>query len=472
MSLLTEFTASLLPDERERLRTIPVRGKQASILTAVLKDPTDESGVRKAASDFGMSPSHLHATQSMLLSRAYETIVPAGGIDLLQFLRVRGLEAHFKRELNEQERLMSGEEVSAEARHEFYLRVLNILFAFTSAGHDQKLQSGILLLFKKTIVRPHPDDELHIRICDALGETMHLLGNPRRSDPGERTAALLRRLTALREELGESDHHLARYHLAYAFAVYYAILDTNPLHSETYVQTLSDELAHLPEVIRRDELPKAMLRKASLHFMNGQYANALEIYQSQYGEHGIGLYRMYGFHRDWFVRCALVEREFTIAREIIDTSYSPFFHLGNSPVATAGRMHETTMHVLTRNLTDARRSLKKAFSINTGDLFVFSLEMNLRFLEIVLEILSGSEPEYVSQLISRSIKYLSRKGVTLKSGNEAILFYALRDINDGNTESEFARIIERDGFSPNPPFVHFFEMVKKEKARRTRRASK
>ncbi|HYM35232.1 MAG TPA: hypothetical protein VET48_07520, partial [Steroidobacteraceae bacterium] len=222
MSLFTEFVSTLLPDERNVLAELPVRGKQSAILHAVVKNPLNDEHLRKEMAKLKVSPAYLHSVQSALLRRAYDLFVPSGGIDLLLFLRIRGLDVHFKHELNTQERALEAHNASLEERHEFYLRLLNLLFAVSTLRFEPKLILAVLSLYERTIVIPHPDDKLHIRICKALAEVVSTSGSPTRIDRTPRRKDVLERLTALKDELGESDHHLARYHIDYAFAVYYA----------------------------------------------------------------------------------------------------------------------------------------------------------------------------------------------------------------------------------------------------------
>lgn len=472
MSLLTEFVSALAPAKRADLCNIPLRGKQAAILRAIVHDPHNPKHLEAEARKLSISTSHLYAIQSTLLERCYEFVVPAGGFELLTFLRVRGLDAHFRHELHAFEKRIHASTLTKAEQHDFYQRLLYLLISTTTGKFERKYFSAVVAMFHRTIVHPHPDDTIHVRILEALGDTIELLSHPTRDRLEGRASKLLRRLIELRDELGSSDLHFARYNLAYAFVLHYVALEPDPRELGVYQKQLLEEIRYLPETIQSVERPKLALREAGAAFTRREFDEALRLYQEQYDLHGIDLYRLYAYHLDRFIRVALYKRKYTQAEQLIHEGLTPIELSTKSAVGTVGLLHETILHLLQGDAASARESLRRAIRRNSGAIHAFSIDVQLRLLEVLIEMTLGADRDYVQTLITRSIKHLSRKGLTLKTGEaEVTMLYALKDILDGVHDSAFVTAFFEDGSPSQPVYVILLEDIIKAKARRGRRAS-
>ncbi len=166
-----------------------------------------------------------------------------------------------------------------------------------------------------------------------------------------------------------------------------------------------------------------------------------------------------------FVRSALALKKYEVVNELLNFGYKPFSLSGNNPIATCGAIYQTQAALLQHNLLSARTELHSGFSRNKASQFVFALDLQLRFLEIIIEIKEQKPEKYILQLITRGIKHAHRKGMTIAGGGgEVQIFYVLRDILTGNIKSE--TITEYLSTITVHPSMH--EIVKdliKEKAR-------
>ena len=436
MSVLSEFVGTLLPPERAVLSQLGLRGKQREILKIIIEDPNDEKKIECKARELEMTSSHLYSTLSMLLQRAYRAFVPEGGVRLLLFLQGHGLPSHFKKELQQQEAELKKNKVCKEQLHQFYLRVLHILAGTTIMRFDRRVYQGVLQLYLRTNPDPQPADLIHGEICEVMGALLIAVVNPTRHDPTLAKQEIFEKLQDCAHRLQPYKHPLAQYHLAYTLFIYYSAFAPDPSKISELIETLSTQIYLLPESIRVDELPKLGLRLASYEFTLGNVKKAYKLYHQQYKSQGLEFFRPYGFHLDRFVRSAIVLKQFDVLDDLLQSGYTPTYSVGNNPIATSGAIYKAQAALLKNDLITARAELYHGFDRNKASQFVFALDLQLRFLEIIIEMKENKPEKYIVQLITRGIKHVHRKGMTIQSGGDVQLFYVLRDILTGNPKSE------------------------------------
>ncbi len=464
MSVLSEFVATLLPPERAVLSQLAVRGKQRDILKVILEDPDDKPKLERKARELEMTPSHLYSTLSMLLQRAYLAFVPEGGVRLLLFLQEHGLPSHFKKELYQQEAELKKNKISKEQQHEFYLRVLHILTATTTLRFDRRLYHGVLQLYIRMNPDPQPADLIHSQICEVLGDLLVAIVNPTRLDPTLAKEEIFEKLQYLSDQLKPYKHPIAQYHLAYTLFIYYSAFAPDPSKIAGVIETLSSQVHLLPESIRVDELPKLELRLASYEFSLGNVKKAYTLYHQQYKSQGMEFFRLYGFHLDRFVRSAVSLKKFDVLNELLLFGYTPYYMAGNNPIAASGAIYQTQAALLNNDLLTARTTLSQGYDRNKASQFVFALDLQLRFLEIILEMKANKPEKYILLLITRGIKHAHRKGMTKQSGGDVQLFYVLRDILTGTPKSEMVNEYLAT-LTPHPAVQEIVKDLIKEKAR-------
>ena len=355
---------------------------------------------------------------------------------LLLFLQGHGLPSHFKKELQQQEAEFEKNNACAEERHQFYLRVLHILVSTTISKFDRRVYHGVLLLYMRSNSNPQPADAIHIEICKLLGELLIALLNPTRHDPTVVKKEMLEKLEALSIQLKPYHHPVAHYYLTYTFFIYYTGFAQSPSKLGEIIGTLSHEIHLLPESIRLDELPKLGLRLASHQFSLGNVKKSYTLYHQQYKSEGVVFFRPYAFHLDRFVRAALALKKFEVFDELRQVGYTPIYSVGNNPIATSGAIYQAQAALLKGDLITARAELHLGFDRNKASHFVFALDLQLRFLEIIIEMKEQKPEKYILLLITRGIKHVHRKGMTIQNGGDVQLFYVLRDILTGNPKSE------------------------------------
>lgn len=464
MSLLSEFVATLLPRERAVLSRLGLRGKQREILKIIIEDPNDEKKLENKARELEMTSSHLYSTLSMLLQRAYRAFVPEEGVRLLLFLQGHGLPLHFKKKLHQQEAELKKNKVSKEQQHEFYLRVLHILAGTTIMRFDRRVYHSVLQLYMRTNANPQPADLIHAEICEVIGDLLIALVNPTRHNPTLAKREILEKLQDFAKRLKPYKHPIAQYHLAYTLFIYYSAFALDPSKLGELIETLSTQIYLLPESIRVDELPKLGLRLASYEFSRGNFKKAYKLYHQQYKSQGLEFFRPYGFHLDRFVRTAVALKKFDVLNDLLQGGYTPIYSGGNNPIGTSGAIYQTQAALLKNDLIAARTELHSGFYRNKGSQFVFALDLQLRFLEIIIEMKEKKPEKYILQWITRGIKHVHRKGMTIQSGGDVQLFYVLRDILTGNQKSEAVNEY-LSTISVHPAVQEILKDLIKEKAR-------
>lgn len=472
MSLLTELVSAISEDERKELAAIPVRGKQATILHAILDHPGSEEPMRAAAVNLNMTASHLYAVQSKLLERCYETLAPGGGFDLLGMLVARGLDVHYRKALHTLEQAIQREDVSEYERHDFYTRLLHLMISTSSALFSRRAYKAALVLWERTLVSKGPAEELLIEVYELVGSLYAFILDPERKRSPEGDMHWLKQIDCLRERVEAGTSIEALYYLYYAYSMFYVSIVSDPEQLEYYNLKLLELVDKLPSSLSHGERKKLELRGAAVAFVKGDYRTAYERYREQWKLHGIRLFSLYSFHLSRFLRVSIEIREFAMAEEILETGFPAYRHVAPSPIAAAGSMYETLMHLLRHDIEHARRSLRRAQRQNAGAAYGLSVDLFLRFMEVILELFDDNEDEYVEKLVERAIKHMSRRGMNLKTGEDEVYgFYALKDVISGNPDSELVRDFLAHRLHTHPSLGVLLREAIEKKARRSRRAS-
>ncbi len=457
MSLFSEFICTLSHQELQQLQQLPLRGKQAAIFECILSDPTNEKAVERIASEHGMSKSHLHATLSVLLQRSYDHFIPDRGFNLLLFLQIHGLESHLKREFQAQEKQMR-DLATVQELNIFYIRTLHLLIGVTSSKFDTKFFNALLAMCTKTSQFPATETKVTKITCEVLRDVLIVAVNPSREHPKYHRDVLLKQLTETEKLIQPEYHQLSFYHLEYAYSLFYAIINPSPSDFSTHLNLLTTALLALPDYIRADEEPKLEMRRASLAFSQGDLSKAFQLYLNIYLKEGANFFRMYAFHLDRFTRVALAKKELPLVEQLLDNGYGAFANR-LSPLGTSEAIFRTKVALFKNNILQARNELSRAYKLNTGFNYLLSMDLQLRFLEIIIELYNNSSTEYIETLIQRSIKHFHRRGMTLRDGGAITNFYALKELLDGKPTSKLIVQSLTSGFREYPSLAVLLQNV-------------
>jgi hypothetical protein len=442
MSLFAQLLSTLTDSEREVIRELPLRGKQQAILQLYLSTNNPDSAAEHSVAKLGMSDSHLHATLSILLQRCYDALIPERGFELLVFLQTRGLDTHFKREFQAQERYMRQIAKDKEHLQEFYLRTLHLLIGVTSTSFDVKLFTAIMAMCRRSSTMNEHETAVQFHVCKLLRDVVDHAVNPVRKKPSEYKEQLFKRLAETEQLLAEEDAPIARYHLTYAFLLYYAIFSFDAKKFRVYLRLLEEDLLKLPLIIREDEQPKVQLRKGSLAFFEDDFEGAYKIYNTELRSFGMDIYQRFRFHLDVFVRVALGLGKVDIARRLLNEGIAPIQPAKRTPLATSEAIYRVELALLDTRYTVAREFLEQGFRFNAGSNYILSFDVQLRLLEWVLFALDGATTKALEARLSKDAKHFYRKGLRQTDG-QLMVFSTLKNFLHGSPKAELPQLLQQ-----------------------------
>lgn len=428
MSLLTQLLSVLTDSERSTIQKLPLRGKQEAILSAAISATSlPDAAVERKAAALGMSESHIHATLSLLLQRCYDALVPERGFELLVLLQTRGLEIHFKREFQAQERSIRQQTTDKGELQEFYLRTLHLLIGVTSVTFNVKLFTAIMILCRRSSTMSETETVLHFQVCRLLRDVVNYAVNPVQKKPADYKEQIYKRLIEIEQSLEGQQAPLARYHLSYSFLIYYAVLSSDVEKFRAYLRLLEHDLQLLPPTIREDERPKIELRKGSLAFFEGDLERAYKIYFDELTEYGITPYQRFRFHLDIFIRLALALKKTELAGQLLKEGFAPLLTIKRTPLATSEAIYRTELALNEKRLKVARKALDDGYRSNIGSNYVLAMDIQLRLLDWIIAADDDFDPKHLEARLAKDIKHFYRKGLRRDEESQLAIFSNLKE---------------------------------------------
>lgn len=422
MLLLERFVGALSPEEIEKLHTIKLTPVERKVLDAIISTHLySRVGVESKTSQLretvGMSQVNLRFYSSHLLKKAYEAIVPEGGITLLRFLAARGLIHNFKNEIREQEK-----DIPESERRKFYFTTFELSAGIVYSSLDLTCSSYLGRKYLATLDGEAKDEALAIELRVKQAEFLQKFTMSRNR---ARTATEFRQfLDGIPEKM---DGHASSY-------VHYAYAD-----AESYYKLMTDSSStEVPELVRKmiDILPKHMeellpeTRDMLQYRLIQQYENEDdpqkvysvldEFFSVPRKDMPVKHYIQYGYY-------AMLTRQFVKAREIFDAIAPKVLTKQPTTNTINYYLMNAAYYMLTLHMDKAKQALDDAANVNIGKGKHIIFEVYHRNLQLAYYAMMG-DCDFCLRIIERNLDWLRKGQHDILDGWSSNFHYVIREM--------------------------------------------
>lgn len=351
-------------------------------------------------SDLKITDAHYYKINSILLRKCYQTLVPAEGVELLNYLKNKNLFTLLRHEILFQDKKMNADKDKKD-QEKFYLACFHFLIDFPYRFYDKKLTNtfGEKYLEKKS--KGTESDKLYVKFHILFADMNRMAA---RKNPKKSIGISISDLLKHEKELQGSMHHLATYYLLRSICSYYSYYDNNPEKVIEYIQkamALKEKIAYFFPI---DIGVFLQLLYADALFSNNKITEAETIYSTVF-KAGVDK-DMYGyyFHCEQYVLVMVIRKKFAQAQNFLDKVFQPCIDSRLDIYATRGAMCYVKLFLSSGELKSALNYLNIAKVINEKT-FYLPFDVQLRVLENIYFFLKR-DYEFSYQLASRNIKFL------------------------------------------------------------------
>lgn len=401
MLLVERFIGSVSPEELRNIREIqlsPVERKLLDTIISLHSKKGMESKTEELRTLLNMTGGNLRYYGASLMKKAYNALVPEGGVALLRLLAGYGLIHNFKNEIREQEKNLSKDDASR-----FYFAAFELSIGIVYSNIDLKTSHLLGKKYLDSLSRRTIDDSIAVELRVKQSEFLQRFTMKR-----HRSQTLWefgQYLEDIPMRLNHSDHRYAQY--AHAEAQYYYRYMVDPSSAivtdllQTMTTILPPEMAELlPET--KETLQYRLLQQYEHEGDPERVYRILEDFFSAPRRNlAIPHHLQFGYY-------AMLTGRFAKAEELFAELVPKV--LTKPPTTNTISYYEMTasLFMLTNNLPKAKHALDEAAKAHNEISRHMIFEVYLRNLELMYYALMG-DCDFCLRLIDRNLNWL-RKG--------------------------------------------------------------
>ena len=401
MSQLQSLLQTLSDPELSELSQLRLIGKEKSVYDYTLKRRSVAfPPMNEVLAELKITDAHYYKINSILLRKCYQTLVPAEGKELLQFLKRKNLFHLLRHEILFQDKKMAAgtEKVALEA---FYLTCFHYLIDFPYKYYDKKLTNAFGQKYLDSKSNSNESDALYVKFHILFADMNRMAA---RKNPKKAVGVTLADLLEYEKELQGSKHYLASYYLYRSICSYYSYYDNNPKKVIEYLEkaiTLKDKIAYFFPI---DISVFLQLLYADALFTINNISEAEKIYTAEF-QKGVdeNIYGYY-YHCEQYILVSIIRKKFEQAKALLDKVFQPCIDNRLDIYATRGAMGYVKLYLSNGELKHALSYLNIAKVINEKT-FYLPFDVQLRVLENIYFFLK-KDYDFSFQLATRNIKFL------------------------------------------------------------------
>lgn len=353
-----------------------------------------------------ISDAHYYKINSVLLRKCYVALVPAGGIELLQFLKQKNLFSLLRHEMLFQDKKFASLKSKTELE-KFYLCCFHYLIDLPYKYYDKKLIGAFGKKYLGARGDKSESDALYVKFHTLFADINRIAA---RKNPKKSIGITLSELLKYEKELEGSKHYLATYYLYRSICSYYSYYDNQPVKVIEYLEKaiiLKDRIADFFPI---DISLFLQLLYADALFTNNEITEAEQIYSKAF-EKGVDE-NMYGYyyHCEQYALLSVIRGKFEQAKKLLDKVFQPCIDNKLDIYATRGAMCYVKLYLSNSDLKNALSYLNLAKATNEKT-FYLPFEVQLRVLENIYFFLK-QDYDFSFQLANRNIKFLKTQEQT------------------------------------------------------------
>ncbi|MGE3801592.1 MAG: hypothetical protein AB7H80_11275, partial [Candidatus Kapaibacterium sp.] len=378
------YLKSLKAEEEELLGEITLTEREREVLNLLLAVRFEDNPTKEdACIHLEMSSSMFDKTCSILLHKAYEAIVPEGGIPLLSDLHRRSLASNFARELQRQEKEI-GKRPKGE-KYEFYRKVFNLLHTRFSILYSPELAKRVATILKR--LEPGKGTEYYTQAC-LLGIQIWRVAAGDANERAERE--LLNELEKLDRMIDPDTYPLARFRLNQGWAIFRAQINYDVPHRAAVLKEALQLCQKYPEQIpRQEEIGARLILAEHEYFFGDNHQAAWQAYQNVFTQHPDELARQ-SYHRMKYLQLCLITGDYETVEKNLEQFESVDLESPDVGKAKGAALLWAKLSLYRNEFDEAVRYIDVAFELNQKRFFI-QYEIECRLLQTAWFALKGDD---------------------------------------------------------------------------------
>ncbi len=425
MRLLQQFITTLNADELALVNTIVLRGKKKEVLKLVIASKSlSEESLATEIQKLEISKEHSYEISSLLLRSCYQKLCPSDNIELLNFLSIKNLPTHYKKQLRVVEKELvtrARTDEDPQCLSNFYLTVYLQLQRFSYNLFDWKLIAKYEAAYLGCIGDSDPEGVLAIeahRIRNSLLSTQ--IAN-RKKDQSQ-VITSYKRLKELEIIAETTQHTLLNYFTFGSLCWYHQNLEKEPSLTLHYLEKVMTHSAHLDSVMFPRESIRIRLQVADAYVNIGRLDESIAIFESVFAnpkpsDHAWRFYRFSLRYIETLISLGQYEK----AELILQEQFGPQF-IGEPTSVTIGAASlYLLLFLFDGQYAKAKYYLDLSITLNVGKNHLVYNEVRNRYMEAAYSYLIGDWAN-TPDLCEGALHYLRGKGLGLKENSFGYFF--------------------------------------------------
>jgi tetratricopeptide (TPR) repeat protein len=427
MNLLEELLQSLSDDESEKIFSLPIKGKKREILNLSLHAGRNGQGIdTHKPPSLKISVEHLHEIRSLLLTTVYETLVPEGGIALIEFLARKNLPSHFLKQVRKTEH--SVKNAKPEVRAEFFFSVFEALHKFTFNLVNWKMIDTYAQKYLKALPKRNEEDDFAIEVCLLRNSMIRLYAD----NTGDIATMqnLFSRLSEIVQKTKGTTHALLGYTMYMTLAWHAkAVSEDTQLTLSYHLRALgfAEKLKHKSH---ESKIATARLRIAESYCEIGNIAKSISSYKAIYD----GLSSDDPLWNNYYdlLRYGMIliqAEQFQEAERLMKKSFEPMFNREPNTISVITANNFAMLYLFMGDFPKAKIYIDIALNHNTKTNYTFLGDCNNRITEVAYYFLTG-DLDLAMTLSLRARQFLRGKNYRLSDDDFGYKFKIIEELID------------------------------------------
>lgn len=401
MSQLHALFQTLDEKEFSILASLRLIGKEKDVFDLIKKYRANELPESDTIlKQLSITDTHYYKINSVLLRKCYEELIPPGGLQLLQYLKLKNLFHLLRHEALFQDKKLSKEKKNGELEA-FHLACFHYFIDFPYKFYDKKLTDTFGEKYLRSKKDSGDSDKLYVKYHKLFSDVNRLAA---KKNPQKALGMTGSDLMALEKQLLGTENHLATYYLYRSICSYHTYYEKNNAIVQQYLKKaigLQDKIAYFFSINIGQFL---QLLYADALFHNNQISEAEDIYTKAFRE-GVPE-NMYGYyyHCEQYALVSIILKRFDKSQQLLEKVFQPCIDNKLDIYATRGALCFVKLYLSKGDLKQASAYMGIAKAINEKT-FYLPFDVQLRVLENIYFFLKRDH-EFAQQLANRNIKFL------------------------------------------------------------------
>ncbi len=397
MNYLVQFLSVLKKSEIEKLKLIPLSGKEKKLLDLLIIYKNKNLPKDIILEKLQLTESHFYKACSVILDKCYRFLFHNDFFESIRFLSKRDLYQNLKHEILKQEKRYAND-------LKFNLLAFELLQRGSYKNHEEKLIQHFANQIKN-IIQILSDENLKLdflyfleirRMRSKIFELAAL-------QQTEKALFIKKHLLELQKQIVIHQHRLASFHLYHALYNYYNLFKDSEGNPESWLNKALEASEYVTEYIEPDDIINTKAKIAENLYYQSQFHQAINIYIQLKEEYPHIFFEDF-YHLTKYVQLCFILDKLEEAEAILNQYFLDYLRILHPSRGTMAAINYSKLFLLQKDFHEANLVLQKARFLNDKNFFL-PYEFEIRLLESTLIFLT-QDLDFFFDNIKKQFKYL------------------------------------------------------------------